>query len=304
MKVLVFGGLGFMGANFVNWTLRNRPEVEIQIADAFTYAADPGRLQSPERVEIYHANLLSPSEYKGCLDWCDLVLNFAAETHNDNSLERPIDFYQSNLLGLVNLMHACLGSKKPLLHISTDEVYGDFPLDSEELATEEYPFRPSSPYSASKAAGDLAVMAWVRSFGLSAMVTHCTNNYGPGQNEEKFLPSVLRAISSGTPIRVYGNGLNIRDWVHVDDHSSALWTLIEKGSLGNRYNISGGNHRTNLQLIEELLSALGMNDHPLQFVKDRPGHDLRYGLDSSKLRLLGWQAREGLDFRFLSMDLP
>lgn len=300
MKILVFGGLGFMGANFVNWTLHNRPEVKIRIADAFTYAADSARLESPEIVEVHRANLVSPGDYWDLLDWCDLVVNFAAETHNDNSLERPLDFYQSNVVGLVHLMQTCLSLKKPLIQISTDEVYGDFPLDSEELATEEYPFRPSSPYSSSKAAGDLAVMAWVRSFGLQAIVTHSTNNYGPGQHEEKFIPSVFRSISRGSPIRVYGNGLNIRDWVHVDDHSSAIWTLIDKGQFGHRYNIAGGNQRTNLELIFELLAALKLPDHPIQFVPDRPGHDLRYGLDSEQLRLLGWRSRLGLDFSFLS----
>lgn len=303
MKILVFGGLGFMGANFVNWTLRSRPEVQVKIADAYTYAADPSRLDYQESTEIRRANLLAPSDYHDLIVWCDLVLNFAAETHNDNSLERPLDFYHSNVLGLLNLMQSCLVLDKPLVHVSTDEVYGDFPLDSDELATEEYPFRPSSPYSSSKAAGDLAVMAWIRSFGLRAIVAHCTNNYGPGQNEEKFIPSVLSAISRGAPIKVYGNGANIRDWVHVDDHSSAIWTLIEKGSFGNRYNISGGNHRTNLEVIEELLSALLVEEHAIQFVPDRPGHDLRYGLDSTKLRLLGWKSRSGLDFKYLVKDL-
>lgn len=287
MRVLVFGGLGFMGANFVNWTQRNRPEVEIRIADAYTYAADVRRLQDPESIQIRRANLLDPPEYVDLIEWCDLVVNFAAETHNDNSLERPLDFYQSNLLGLVNLMQSCLAADKPLLHVSTDEVYGDFPLDSEERATEEYPFRPSSPYSASKAAGDLAVMAWVRSFGLRAMVTNCTNNFGPHQNLEKFIPKTISALVSGQPIQIYGNGLHMRDWIFVDDHTIALWTLMESPEWGKKFNISANFHLSNLEVVQLLADGLGLIPE-VRFVDDRPGHDLKYSLDSSKLRRKGW----------------
>lgn len=303
MNILVFGGLGFMGANFVNWTLSNRPEVKIRIADAFTYAADSTRLERPESVEIHRANLVSPEEYWDLLDWCDLVVNFAAETHNDNSLERPLDFYQSNVVGLVHLMQTCLSLEKPLIQISTDEVYGDFPLDSEELATEEFPFRPSSPYSSSKAAGDLAVMAWVRSFGLQAIVTHCTNNYGPGQHEEKFIPNIISRIKSGRPIEVYGDGKNIRDWIHVDDHSRAIWTLIEMGSWGQVYNISAMNQLTNIGLVERILEHCELKHYPVKFIADRPGHDLRYGLNSSKIRLLGWDSTSSLRLDWIEVGL-
>lgn len=291
MKVLVFGGLGFMGANFVNWTRRNRPGVEIKIADAFTYAADPARLDGAESLDIHQANLIHPDEYRSLLNWCDLVVNFAAETHNDNSLERPLDFYESNVLGLVHLMQGCIASDKPLLQVSTDEVYGDFPLDSDELATEEHPFRPSSPYSASKAAGDLAVMAWVRSFGLRAIVTHCTNNFGPKQNKEKFIPNVISRVRLGLPIRIFGSGLNVRDWIHVDDHTEALWTLLDAGKWNEVFNISAGNQMTNLEVVRQILTALNLPSHPVHHVRDRAGHDLKYALDSSKIRSLGWQPK-------------
>ena len=291
MKVLVFGGLGFMGANFVNWTRRNRPEVEIRIADAFTYAADPARLDCPESIDIHRANLMYPDQYRSLLKWCDLVINFAAETHNDNSLERPLDFYESNVLGVVHLMQGCIASDKPLVQVSTDEVYGDFPLDSDELATEEHPFRPSSPYSASKAAGDLAVMAWVRSFGLRAIVTHCTNNFGPKQNKEKFIPNVISRVRLGVPIRIFGSGLNVRDWIHVDDHTEALWTLLDAEKWNEVFNISAGNQMTNLEVVRQILTALDLPSHPVHHVRDRAGHDLKYALDSSKMRSLGWQPK-------------
>ena len=288
MRVLVFGGLGFMGANFVNWTLRNRPEVELKIADAYTYAADVGRLENAERIQIRRANLLDPPEYVDLVAWCDLVVNFAAETHNDNSLKRPMDFYESNVLGLINLMQSCVAQNKPLVQISTDEVFGDFPLDSKELATEDYPFRPSSPYSASKAAGDLAVAAWIRSFGLRAIVTHCTNNFGPGQHPEKLIPNIIHRVQIGESIELYGTGENIRDWIHVDDHSSAVWTAISTENWGHVFNVSAYQHLSNLQVVNILLRDLGNPSSEVCFVSDRPGHDLRYGLDSSKLRNLGW----------------
>jgi dTDP-glucose 4,6-dehydratase len=292
MRVLVFGGLGFMGANFVNWTQRNRPEVEIRIADAYTYAADERRLHSPESIQIRRANLLEPSEYVDLIEWCDLTVNFAAETHNDNSLKRPIDFYESNVLGLIKLMQECVAQDRPLVQISTDEVYGDFPLDSDELATEDYPFRPSSPYSASKAAGDLAVAAWIRSFGLKAIVTHCTNNFGPGQHPEKLIPNIIHRVQIGEPIQLYGTGENVRDWIHVDDHSNAVWKVIDLKSWGEVFNISAYNFRSNKHLCLEIFSGMGCPEHPIEFVADRPGHDLRYGLDSSKLRSVGWTPKD------------
>jgi dTDP-glucose 4,6-dehydratase len=295
LKILVFGGLGFMGSSFVNWCLSNRPNFEMKIADAFTYAADPSRLSSEFQGEVRRANLNNPGDYVDQLEWCDLVVNFAAETHNDNSLESPWNFIETNVNGLFELLQACTNLDKPLVQISTDEVFGDFPLESNEVATEDYPFKPSSPYSATKAAGDLMVMAWVRSFGLKAIVTHCTNNYGPGQHREKFIPNVIAKINAGIPIEIYGAGENVRDWVHVDDHSSAVALLIEKGDWGEVYNISAYNYLSNNEVVRLIKSDLGRANHEVVYVKDRPGHDLRYGLDSSKIRALGWEpsATEG-----------
>jgi dTDP-glucose 4,6-dehydratase len=289
LKILVFGGLGFMGSNFVNWCLMNRPNFELKIADAFTYAADPSRLSSGFQDEVRRVNLNNPVGYVDQLEWCDLAVNFAAETHNDNSLKSPGVFVETNINGLFELLQACTKLDKPLVQISTDEVFGDFPIESKEVATEEFPFRPSSPYSATKAAGDLMVMAWVRSFGLRAIVTHCTNNYGPGQHGEKLIPNIIARINNGIPIEIYGTGENVRDWIHVDDHSSAVALLIEKGEWGQVYNISAYNYLSNNEVVKLVKEQLSRPEHDVIYVNDRPGHDLRYGLDSGKLRAIGWQ---------------
>lgn len=296
MKILVFGGLGFMGSNFVNWTMKNKPEHELVIADGFTYAADEKRILDKNLVPIHRADLREPSSYESLVEWSDVVVNFAAETHNDNSLHSPQIFFDTNVMGLVALMGVCVSTQTKLVQISTDEVFGDFPLDSEELATEEYPFRPSSPYSSSKAAGDLAVQAWIRSFGLSAIVTHCTNNFGPGQHPEKLIPNVIDKIKNGIPIEIYGDGMNLRDWIHVDDHTTAVWTILENGNWGEVYNISAYAHLTNLDVVNRLRELMRKPEHPVVFVKDRPGHDLRYGLDSSVLRVMGWTPSKSPDF--------
>jgi dTDP-glucose 4,6-dehydratase len=288
MRVLVFGGLGFMGSNFVNWCRDNRPDWETIVVDAYTYSSDTKRLAKGYPGQIIRGDLRQPQSYRSVLFWADLVVNFAAETHNDNSLLDPAPFLSTNVLGLFELIQLCREHSLPIIQISTDEVYGDFSLDSTELATEEYPFRPSSPYSSSKAAGDLMIMAWVRSFGLKAMVTHSTNNFGPGQHQEKFVPTVIESIENDKPIQVYGSGLNVRDWLHVSDHSSAIAKLIESGTWGERYNISAYNQKTNLDVVEQIKFELGLPNHPVEFIRDRAGHDLRYGLDSEKIRSLGW----------------
>lgn len=290
-KVLVFGGLGFIGSNFVRWAIEHRPDLEIKIADAFTYAADPKRLPGNFAGEIRQCRLQEPASYKDLMQWADLVINFAAETHNDNSLRNPELFVDTNVIGTLKLLESCRDNDTALIQISTDEVYGDFPLDSKEKATEDYPLRPSSPYSASKAASDLIVFAWVRSFGVRAMVTNCTNNYGPNQHPEKLIPNMISKIKEGRPIELYGDGKNIRDWIHVDDHSEALGVLIDKPHWGQRFNISADNEVSNIDLAKRIGEEIGVPDHPIKFVKDRPGHDLRYGLDSKKLRGYGWIAK-------------
>jgi dTDP-glucose 4,6-dehydratase len=289
MKILVFGGLGFMGASFVNWAINHKPDAQIKIADAMTYAADKNRLRSEFAGEVREVNLNNPEAYRDLVAWADVAVNFAAETHNDNSLIAPEVFVETNIKGVFCLIQVCLQQETPILHISTDEVFGDFPLKSNTLATESSPMRPSSPYSASKAAGDLLVMAWARSYGLRAIVTHSTNNFGSHQHREKLIPNVVSRIQSGSPIELYGSGENIRDWIHVDDHSSAIFCLLENGTWGESYNISANNELSNLSVVVRIKSEMNVPNHPVIFVPDRLGHDLRYGLDSSKLRKLGWR---------------
>ena len=287
-KILVFGGLGFIGSNFVRWSLVERPEFEVNIVDGHTYAADLSRLPRTFNGEVRNALLQEPSKYEDMVTWADVVINFAAETHNDNSLHYPEIFVDTNIVGTSNLLGVCRDTNTPLVQISTDEVFGDFAIDSHETATEKYPYRPSSPYSASKASADLLVLAWVRSFGVQAIITHCTNNFGPNQHPEKFIPNAISKIRNKLPVEIYGDGQNIRDWIHVDDHSSAIATLLEKGIWGETYNISSGEEYNNLSLVTLVAKCFGHREYPISFIPDRPGHDRRYGLDSSKLRALGW----------------
>lgn len=289
MNVLVFGGLGFVGSNFVNWCGLNRPHWKLKIADGFTYAADASRIRDHDELEIRKARLEEPNSYSDLNHWADVVVNFAAETHNDNSIANPEPFLESNVNGVFNLLESIRNSGTRLIQISTDEVYGDFPRDSVEAASEDYPFRPSSPYSSSKAAGDLLVLAWVRTFKVNAIITHCTNNFGPGQHEEKLIPSILRSIERNTPIQLYGDGENVRDWLHVDDHSSAIALLLEEGRSGERYNIGADNHLSNVELAHMLSAECGFANFPIDFVSDRPGHDAKYSLDFSKIAKLGWK---------------
>lgn len=299
-KVLVFGGLGFIGSNFVRWATENLPEMKIRIADAFTYAADATRLPIHFEGEIRECRLQNPKDYQDLMQWADLVINFAAETHNDNSLKNPELFVDTNVVGTLRLLESCRDNDTAIIQISTDEVYGDFPLDSIENATEDYPAKPSSPYSASKAASDFLVFAWVRSFGIKGMVTNCTNNYGPNQHSEKLIPNIVSRVKAGLPIEIYGNGKNIRDWIHVDDHSEAVALLLEKPNWGERFNISANRELSNLEVVARVKDELGAPAHPVRFIEDRPGHDLRYGLDSSKLRSLGWQPNKSFEANFVT----
>lgn len=293
-KLLVFGGLGFIGANFVQWALRNLPGLSLKIADAYTYAADLGRLPEGYQGEIRHCRLQDPGDYSDLMAWADIVINFAAETHNDRSLENPALFFDSNVNGTLQLLQSCIENNTALIQVSTDEVFGDFPLHSVDSATEDYPYRPSSPYSASKAASDLMVLAWMRSFGLKAILTNCTNNYGPNQHPEKLIPNVVSKVKLNRPIQLYGNGQNVRDWLHVDDHSAALGLLLQGQYWGDRFNISANNHLSNIDLVNVILGEMGVKNHPIEYVDDRPGHDIKYSLNSTKLRSLGWAPQKHL----------
>jgi dTDP-glucose 4,6-dehydratase len=220
------------------------------------------------------------------------VVHFAAESHNDNSLDDPGPFIQTNIVGTFTLLEAARKHDVRLHHVSTDEVYGDLDLDDPKRFTEDTPYNPSSPYSASKAGSDHLVRAWVRSFGVRATISNCSNNYGPWQHIEKFIPRMITNLIDGVPPKVYGDGLNVRDWIHADDHSSAVLAILDKGRYGETYLIGADGERNNLQVVKALLGLFGRSEDDIEFVTDRAGHDRRYAIESGKLRAeLGWSPR-------------
>jgi dTDP-glucose 4,6-dehydratase len=222
----------------------------------------------------------------------DVVVHFAAESHNDNSLENPWPFVQTNVIGTYTLLEAVRRHGTRYHHISTDEVYGDLELDDPDRFHESTPYNPSSPYSSSKGASDLLVRAWVRSFGVKATISNCSNNYGPYQHIEKFIPRQITNVLSGLRPKLYGTGENVRDWIHVDDHNAAVWLILSEGKIGETYLIGADGERNNKEVIEDILSLLGQPKDAYDLVADRPGHDMRYAIDSSKLRdELGWKPK-------------
>jgi dTDP-glucose 4,6-dehydratase len=295
VKVLVTGGAGFIGSNFVHRTLEQKPDVELVVLDALTYAGKMENLAGAlERIEFVHGNILDTALVDRLVAESDLVVHFAAESHNDNSLANPLPFVETNVIGTFNLIQACVKNDVRFHHISTDEVFGDLPLDGVEKFTPETPYNPSSPYSSTKASSDLLVRAWVRSFGLQATISNCSNNYGPRQHEEKLIPRTILLAATGIKPKVYGDGLNVRDWIHVDDHNDGVWAVIDKGQIGETYLLGANGERTNLQVVSTILKELGLPQDFIEFVKDRPGHDLRYAIDASKtLSELGWKPSYG-----------
>ena len=295
MRVLVTGGAGFIGSNFVHRTLETRTDLEIVVLDALTYA---GRIENLggilERITFVQGNILDIELVDRLVAESDLVVHFAAESHNDNSLTNPMPFVETNVIGTFNLIQACVRHDVRFHHISTDEVFGDLPLDGLEKFAPETPYNPSSPYSSTKASSDLLIRAWVRSFGLRATISNCSNNYGPRQHEEKFIPRTILLATSGIKPKVYGDGLNVRDWIHVDDHNDGVWAVIDKGQIGETYLLGANGERTNLQVVRTILKELVLPEDFIEFVKDRPGHDLRYAIDASKtLSELGWKPSYG-----------
>jgi dTDP-glucose 4,6-dehydratase len=287
MRVLVTGGAGFIGANFVHWTRRHRPEVQVTVLDALTYAADGSSLG--DAAPLVQGDITDAALVDRLVADSDLVVHFAAETHNDNSLVDPSPFVQTNVMGTFTILEAVRRHGVRLHHVSTDEVYGDLELDDPARFTESTPYNPSSPYSSTKAASDLLVRAWVRSFGIPATLSNCSNNYGPYQHVEKFIPRQITNVLDGQRPKLYGDGLNVRDWIHVDDHNSGVWAIIDKGRSGETYLIGADGEETNKSVVQAILRELGQPEDAFDLVKDRPGHDRRYAIDSTKLRTeLGW----------------
>jgi dTDP-glucose 4,6-dehydratase len=287
----VTGGAGFIGANFVRWTRDHRPDVDVVVLDALTYAADGSSLGDVrDQVELVHGDIADNALVDRLVKDADQVFHFAAETHNDNSLTDPSPFVHTNVVGTFSLLEAVRRHGTRLHHVSTDEVYGDLELDDPAKFTEQTPYNPSSPYSATKAGSDLLVRAWVRSFGVAATISNCSNNYGPYQHVEKFIPRQITNVLDGIPPKLYGDGLNVRDWIHVDDHNAAVWTIAEKGRSGETYLIGADGEQTNRDVVSAVLRELGQPEDAYELVRDRPGHDRRYAIDSSKLRdELGWR---------------
>ena len=293
MRVLVTGGAGFIGANFVQQTVRSRPDARVTVLDALTYAGDRSSLDPvADRVTLVHGSITDVDLVERLVADADVVVHFAAESHNDNSLADPSPFVQTNLVGTYTLLEAARRHDVRFHHVSTDEVYGDLPLDGDEKFTPSTPYNPSSPYSSTKAGSDLLVRAWVRSFGLRATISNCSNNYGPYQHVEKFIPRQVTNLIDGVRPRLYGEGLNVRDWIHVEDHNTAVWAVIDRGQVGETYLIGADGETSNLEVVRTLLEIFGRDPGDFDHVVDRPGHDLRYAIDASRLRdELGWTPR-------------
>ncbi|GIW73833.1 MAG: dTDP-glucose 4,6-dehydratase [Phycisphaerales bacterium] len=302
--LLVTGGCGFIGSNFVRFVLANRPGVRVTNLDALTYSGNPENLadvQDHERYAFVKGDITDAALVRELVEACDAVVNFAAESHVDRSIQDAAPFITSNVLGVQVLLQACKDAwghdaqgphaSRRFLQVGTDEVYGSLPLDRPDLLfTEQTPLSPSSPYSASKAAADMLALAFHRTFGMDVVVTRCSNNYGPYQFPEKVIPLFVTNLMQGLPVPLYGDGRNVRDWLHVEDHCEAILAVIEGGRAGEVYNIGGNNERSNLELTHAILDIMGMGADMIRPVPDRPGHDRRYAIDAGKMRReLGWQ---------------
>jgi dTDP-glucose 4,6-dehydratase len=294
MKIIVTGGAGFIGSNFVHYVYRERPDWHITVLDALTYAGNRANLEGldSERVELVVGNITDAELVDKLVSEHDAVIHYAAESHNDNSLQNPRPFLDTNIIGTYTILEAVRKYGKRLHHVSTDEVYGDLELDDPNRFTENTPYNPSSPYSSTKAGSDLLVRAWGRSFGVEATISNCSNNYGPYQHIEKFIPRQITEVLEGRRPRLYGAGENVRDWIHTEDHSSAVLTILEKGKIGETYLIGADGEKDNKSVVELILKEMNKDSSDYEHVNDRPGHDMRYAIDSTKLRTeLGWMPK-------------
>ncbi|RNL61195.1 dTDP-glucose 4,6-dehydratase [Nocardioides marmoriginsengisoli] len=291
---LVTGGAGFIGSNFVR-SLVTETDASVTVLDKLTYAGSRANLDGlpADRVRLEVGDIADPAVVDPLVaklaDEDGVLVHFAAESHNDNSLSDPSPFLQTNVIGTFTLLEAARKTGVQLHHISTDEVYGDLELDDPERFTERTAYQPSSPYSSTKAGSDMLVRAWVRSFGVRATISNCSNNYGPRQHVEKFIPRQITNLIDGIRPRLYGEGLNVRDWIHVDDHNRAVLAIIEKGVPGETYLIGADGEKNNKDVVQAILRLMGREVDDYDHVADRAGHDLRYAIDSSRLRSeLGW----------------
>lgn len=302
-NIIVTGGCGFIGSNFVHHVVREHPGVHVTVLDKLTYAGNPENIAGlPEdRVELVVGDICDAELLDRIVPGHDAIVHYAAESHNDNSINDPSPFLKTNVEGTYQLLEACRKFDVRLHHISTDEVYGDLALDDPARFTEETPYHPSSPYSSTKASSDMLVRAWARTFGVRATISNCSNNYGPYQHIEKFIPRQITNILCGIRPKLYGDGKNVRDWIHTEDHSRAVWDILTKGRAGETYLIGADGELDNITVLRAILERMGQPADAFDWVRDRPGHDRRYAIDSTKLRTeLGWQPihtnfSEGLD---------
>ena len=290
MTVIVTGGAGFIGSNFIYYMMNNHPKYRIVCVDSLTYAGNPNNLKAIADKPNFRFCRTDITDREAVYrifeeEKPDIIVNFAAESHVDRSVSDPTVFLTTNVIGTSVLMDACRRYGIKRFHqVSTDEVYGDLPLDRPELFfTENTPLRTSSPYSASKASADLLVMAYHRTYGLPVTISRCSNNYGPYQFPEKLIPLMTVNALENKPLPVYGNGENIRDWLYVEDHCKAIDLIISKGRAGEIYNVGGHNEMKNIDIVKTILSVLGKSDELITYVEDRKGHDLRYAVDPSKI---------------------
>ncbi|HLV92429.1 MAG TPA: dTDP-glucose 4,6-dehydratase [Aequorivita sp.] len=316
VKVLITGGAGFIGANYVEYTLKNSND-EIFVLDKLTYAGNLKNLSAVEdKITFINGDICDAELVQNLFEKHQFkkVVHFAAESHVDNSISGPSEFIQTNIVGTFNLLQSAYKTwmtapnefidgfeEARFLHISTDEVYGT--LGKTGLFKETTPYAPNSPYSASKASSDFIVRSYFHTYGMPVVTTNCSNNYGPYQHKEKLIPTIIRKAISGEPIPIYGDGQNVRDWLYVTDHCSGIFLALEKGKLGETYNIGGRNERVNLyiadvicSLMDEMVPQEKSYKEQITFVKDRPGHDFRYAIDASKIENeLGWKANENFE---------
>jgi dTDP-glucose 4,6-dehydratase len=292
-ELLITGGAGFIGSNFVHHVVDNTDD-HVTVLDKLTYAGNRESLAGlpDDRVSLVVGDITDAGLVDELFSRADAVVHYAAESHNDNSLNDPRPFLETNIVGTYTLLEAARKHDTRLHHISTDEVYGDLELDDPARFTEQTPYNPSSPYSSTKAGSDLLVRAWVRSFGVRATISNCSNNYGPFQHVEKFIPRQITNVLRGVRPRLYGAGENVRDWIHADDHSSAVLRILEQGEIGQTYLIGADGEKDNKSVVELILRLMGQDADAYDHVTDRAGHDLRYAIDSSRLRReLGWEPR-------------
>lgn len=302
-NIIVTGGAGFIGSNFVHYVHNNFPNVHITILDKLTYAGNQNNVKSilGDRVELIVGDIMDKELVDKLASKADAIVHYAAESHNDNSLNDPSPFIYTNFVGTYTLLEAARKYDLRFHHVSTDEVYGDLPLREDlpghgelpgEKFTEDTKYNPSSPYSSTKAASDLIVRAWIKSFGIKATISNCSNNYGPYQHIEKFIPRQITNILSGIKPKLYGNGKNVRDWIHTNDHSSAVWSILNDGKIGETYLIGANGEKNNKEVLELILKEMHMPNDFYDHVTDRAGHDLRYAIDSTKLyKELNWKPK-------------